>query len=393
MRLRKTGLTGGPLVRSGVFISKGGRMQPVIRSFHSALLFFALCTIAALHLEAQAAPQAPAGVPAPNRITLDVFVADTLGHPVRGLTEQQFTVLDNGQARPLVGFRAVDPTTDPDAVRVLVVIDMTNQTVAAVAEQRQRFNEFLNEDGGRLAHPTSIAVMTETGVKMMQGYSQDGHLLLASFDKVNNELRAVGRSAGFYGAAERLTVSLSGLNQIADFEATQPGRKLVMIIGPGWPLLPRAGIEESDRQRAWSFDAIVALTNKLRESHVALYSIDPFILGATDPFYYKGYLKPVKKPVQAEYPYRAQQVFAEHSGGRALTNGNDVVGSLNAALRDAGAYYELTFEAPAPDQKNEFHELRVQTTAPNASVRTNAFYYANPTSLAGKNSSPDHAAR
>ncbi len=84
-------------------------------------------------------------------------------------------------------------------------------------------------------------------------------------------------------------------------------------------------------------------------------------MGALIPFYYRAYLKPVKKVDQAEFPYFALQVLAEHSGGQALTTGNDVVGGINTAMRDAGAFYELTFEAPPADRNNEYHELRVQT--------------------------------
>jgi VWFA-related protein len=276
----------------------------------------------------------------------------------------------------------VDPTAEPEVVHVLMVVDMLNNTVTQVARQREQITEFLNQDGGELAHPTALAVLTETGVKMMNGYSSDGHELLNAFQKVQSEIRPVGRSAGFYGAAERLQESLAGLQEIAAFEAKQPGRKLVFMIGPGWPLLVDAGVEASDRQRAWVFNTLVQISNSLREGHVVLYSLDPFGLGSTgghaDPFFYQSYRKPVTKVNQAEYPYLAQQVLAEHSGGRALISSNDTRGDLNSAMRDAGAYYELTFEAPAPAKPNEYHKLEVRVDKQNTQVRTNAGYYAQP---------------
>src|ERR1700761_5472278 len=118
----------------------------------------------------------------PNLITVNVFVADNLGHPIHGLDQQSFTLQDNGQSRPLVSFRAVDPTAEPGALRVLLVIDMLNNTVTEVARQREQIGEFLNQDGGKLAHPMALAVMTESGVSMMKGYSQDGHELLEAFE-------------------------------------------------------------------------------------------------------------------------------------------------------------------------------------------------------------------
>jgi VWFA-related protein len=358
--------------------------------------FAAFAAAGALPMNAQLASGAAPTDPAkPNLITLDVFVADSLGHPVHGLEQQDFTLLDNGQPRQLVNFRAVDPSSDPNAVRVLLVVDMMNSAINSVARQREQIGEFLNQDGGKLGYPMSLAILTETGVKMMNGYSQDGHALLDAFQKADSELRPIGRSAGFYGDAERLQESLTGLEQIVTFEAKQPGRKLVFLIGPGWPLLPNAGIQESDRQRAWVFNTLVQLSNSMREAHMVLYSLDPFGLGSTqgnsNPFYYQSYRKPVTKVDQAEYPYLAQQVLAEHSGGRALIAANDTLGNINAALRDAGGYYELTFEAPAADRSNEYHKLEVRVDKPKVQVHTNAGYYAKP-APSGKISPPSKAA-
>jgi VWFA-related protein len=376
-------------------------MRPRLRiSFLALPLFFALAVgLAAPRSEAQGAAPPPAATghgqaaanpgPAANLVTLDVVVSDKLGHPVRGLSQQDFTVLDNGQPRPIVSFRPVDASTDPAAVRVLIVIDMINNSVDSLMRERQDVSTFLGQDAGRLAHPTAIAAMTETGVQMMNGYTQDGQSLLAIFQKLPNSIRPVGRDAGFYGAAERLQESINGLSQIVQFEGTQPGRKLVLFVSPGWPMLPNAGIQAGDRQRAWVFNMLVQMSNTLRESHVALYSLNPFFLGRdNNPYYYQSYLKPIKKAERAEYPYLAMQVFSEHSGGRALTEGHDIAGAINNVLRDAGAYYEITFDAPAPDQANEYHELRVQTTRPDTTARTNAFYYARPTPLGGGKTVP-----
>jgi VWFA-related protein len=368
-----------------------------MRFHHSAVrCLFAFAAVAVLFLCVRPASAAASQDSAkPNLITLDVFVSDNLGHPVHGLEQQNFTLFDNDQQRQLVSFRAVDPSTAPAALSVLLVVDMMNNNVTGVARQREQIGEFLNQDGGKLAYPMALAVLTESGVKMMNGYSRDGHALLDAFQKVENQLRAVGRSAGFYGAAERLQESLSGLQEIADYESKQPGRKLVFLIGPGWPMLANAGIEESDKQRAWVFNTLVQISNSLRESHVVLYSLDPYGLGAMraggNPFFYQGYRKPVTKVSQAEYPYLSQQIFAEHSGGRALVSSNDTLGDINSAMHDAGAYYELTFEAPAADKPNEYHKLAVHVDKQNLQVHTNAGYYARPDISTAKTTPPSKA--
>jgi VWFA-related protein len=220
-------------------------------------------------------------------------------------------------------------------------------------------------------------MLSERGIKMQQASSLDGKVLLASLNDANSELRMVGRSAGFWGAADRLNWSLDQLTQLTRYEANQPGRKLALFISSGWPMLAWAGVDATDKQRKLAFNAITELTNGLREADMTLYSLDPFQLGRTDPFYYQNYLKPVPNQNKAEFADLGLQVLAAHSGGLVQVTGMDILGELNTAMRDAEGCYRLTFEAPPADRRNEYHELHVQVDRPGAQVRTTAGYYAN----------------
>jgi VWFA-related protein len=332
----------------------------------------------------QAQPSPPAaGAPAANdgRISIDVEVTDKLGHPIPGLDAADFTLLDNNQPAKLLDFSAVDahgPTAG--LVHVVIVVDAINTGITVVGREREQLGEFLKQDGGELSHPTSIGFLADSGLKMQQGFTQDGNVLFASLDKANSELRIIGNSAGFYGAAERLQKSLGQLSQLAAFEAAKPGRKLIFVISPGWPMLASAGVQEDMKQRTWVFNSIVELSTVLREAHVALYSLEPFELGRRNPFYYQSYLKPVSKVSQAEYPDLALQVLAEHSGGLALVSGNDIKAEINTAIQDANSYYALTFAAAPATERTEYHSLQVKVDKPGVTVRTTAGYYvkANP---------------
>jgi VWFA-related protein len=377
-----------------------GIMNPALRTLKSVSTYFAVALAVAnvgfstaraatIHqidgtgAVTQAAQPSDAAPIQGHRITIDVVAEDKLSHPTRGLQASDFTVLDNNQSQNLVGFRAMDGNgTTPDPVHILIVVDMINCDFTTVAREREQLGEYLNQDSGRLGHPTGLAVLTESGLKMMTGSTLDGKALMTNFQKVQTEIRSVGRAAGFYGAAERLEMSLAQLSQLAAYEGTQPGRKMVLVISPGWPLLSWAGTEEDTKQRAWVFNSIVHLSNGLREAHVALYCLDPFELGRTNPFYYQNYLKPVANIGHAEYPDLALQVLAEHSGGRGLTTGRDILGEIDTALHDAGSYYELTFEAPTADHPNEYHGLRVKTDKPDLKILTTAGYYAETQALA-----------
>jgi VWFA-related protein len=355
-------------------------------SFFSQFALFALIALggAAPIGYTQTAPKTPdsaQGQPNPNAnpqsITIDVTVTDKSGEHIRGLSAGDFTLLDNKQPIKLTGFRALDTkASPPDPVQIVIVVDMINTGFTAVARERVELEQFLKQDGGRLAHPTSIAILAESGIKVEQGSTSDGNALLAILNKQGSELRTVGRNTGFYGAAERLEMSLNQLGQLAGFEAKQPGRKLLLFISPGWPMLTRSGDESDLKQRTWVFNTLVRLSNGLRDGHITLYTLDPFDLGRTDPFYYQAFLKPVAAIKNAEYPNLSLQVLSEHSGGKVLIQGRDITGELNEAVRDANASYELTFAAAPGDRPDEYHALQVLADKPGAVVRTSAGYYA-----------------
>lgn len=348
---------------------------------------------ASLQAAQPASSQAMPTAASPARISIDALVTDSLGHAVRGLQQGDFKLLDKGQPVSITGFRAIDPATQPSAVHLLIVIDMINTGFTSVAWEREQLGQFLKQDGGKLSVPAGLAMMTDRGAKIMQGTTREGGELNAALEKMETDTRIIGRDAGFYGAAERLELSLSQLHQIIDSEARQPGRKLMLVLSPGWPMLPMASVQQTTRQRQWVFNALVGLTTGLREAHIALYCLDPFELGLRDPFMYKSYLKPVRRPENAEIPEIALQVLAEHSGGRVLIKGRDVLGEINAAARDATAYYQLTFDPPTPEHPNEYHDLHVSVDKADAAVLTSAGYYAEPTPVGAKTTPPSQAAQ
>jgi VWFA-related protein len=328
----------------------------------------------------QAAPAAQAPPVEPHTISIDVAVTDKQGHSIKGLKQEDFTLLDNKQPRKIVDFHEVDThqvaAGAADPVQVIIVVDMINTDFTVVAREREQLGEYLKQDGGHLAHPTSLAILTEKGIRMVQASSEDGNQLLTTLEGANSELRMTGRSAGFYGAQDRLNWSLDQLSQLVAYESTKPGRKLAFFLSPGWPLFPNASVDATDKERKWVFGALVGLTNALREAHLTLYSLDPHMLGRTDPFYYQSYLKPVSNVNQAEEPYLGLQVLSAHSGGLDEVTGMDVLGEINTAIRDAEGWYSITFEPPVPDRRNEYHGLQVKVDKPGV-VRTTAGYYAN----------------
>jgi VWFA-related protein len=341
--------------------------------------FFVFASL--LFTVAAAAQQAEMNVQGqPGAITLDVVVSPKSGPPVSGLQQQDFTILDNKAPQVIASFQAFRERRAP--IEVILVVDDVNTGLEHVAYERSEMNKFLKIDGGHLANPTALAFLQDSGIKVQEGFSTDGNALSASLEQYTLGLHSILRSGGIYSAAERYQVSLRALYELATRESARPGRKFVVWISPGWPLLSGPGVEEQldNKQRQEIFSDVVHLSTLLREARITLYSIDP--LGTADfsgqAFYWQSFVKGVSKPYQADGGNLALQVLAVQSGGLALTTGNDLASYLQKCMADAQAYYEMSF-VPALDQKrDDYHHIEVRVAKAGVTARTRQGYYSQP---------------
>jgi VWFA-related protein len=315
-----------------------------------------------------------------NSIYLDVVATQKSGSPVTDLSQQDFTVLDNKVPVTVASFQALGGSRAP--IEVILVVDDVNTGIEQVAYERSEMDKFLRVDGGRLAHPTALAFLTDSGIKLQDEFSDDGNALSAELDKYSIGLHSIVRSGGVYSAVERFQVSLDSLSQLATRESSRPGRKIILWISPGWPLLSGPGVDEQmdTKQQQQIFNQVVALSTLLRQGRITLYSIDP--LGSADflgrAFRWEGFVKGISKPRQAEYGDVALQVIATQSGGLAINTSNNVAALLEKCMADTKAYYEISF-APAVDQKrDEYHHLEVRVAKAGVVARTRQGYYSQP---------------
>src|SRR5271168_2212619 len=349
-------------------------MQPMFSNSRLALIVLVtlLCTAAASAQQASPQPQAASG-----NIHLDVVVTAKSGPPVGDLQQQDFTLLDNGSPRAITSFQVVSGRQAP--AEVVLVIDAINVDAQAIGYERIQIDKFLHSEGGRLAYPVAIAVATDTGVKVAENFSSDGSALSAAMDHDQIGLRDIGRSAGFYGATERLQYSLQSLSQLAVPEAHQ-ARKILLWVSPGWPLLSGPNVELDSKQQTQIFAQLVAISTQLRQGRVTLYNANP--LGASESTfrgtYYQEFLKGVSKPSQVNLGNLGLQVLAIQSGGLALEFNNDLAGLLQQCVSDAAPYYEISFAAPAADHPDEYHHLEIKIAKPGLTARTRQGYYAQP---------------
>jgi VWFA-related protein len=259
-------------------------------------------------------------------------------------------------------------------------VDAVNTSYQSVAYERGEIDKFLRADEGNLAHATTLAVLTDTGIQMQQNFSSDGNALSASLDQYTVGLRTIRRDTGFYGAAERFQLSLAGLHDLAARESSRPGRKIVIWISPGWPLLSGPNIELDTKQQQQLFANVVSLSRQLLDARITLYSVDP--LGAADTgirtFYWKSFTKGVSKPSQVHAGDLGLEVLATQTGGLVLNSNNDVTSELQKCISDTSSYYELSFSPPPGDQPNQYHHLEIRVAKAGLTARTRQGYYSQP---------------
>jgi len=340
--------------------------------FACFILVTLLCTQAISAQEPSAAPPPAAA----SKIYLDVVVSQKSGPPVADLQQQDFTLLDNKSPITITSFQAFTGREAP--IKVVLVIDAVNAGTQRVDFDRIEVDKFLRAEGGHLAYPVALAVFTDKGISIAAELSSDGNALSEALDKQDIAIRAIGRSAGFYGAAERLQYSLAALHQLTASLAAQPGRKIVLWVSPGWPLLSGPRVELSSKQQQQIFSDVVGFSTQLRQAGITLYSVNP--VGSTESMlrasYYKDFLKGVSKPNQVAAGNLGLPVLAVQSGGLALELNNDLTALLQECMSDVAPYYELSFDVPSAERPDEYHQLQIKLAKPSLTARTRQGYYA-----------------
>jgi VWFA-related protein len=312
-------------------------------------------------------------------MTLDVAVMDKAGRPVSGLQQEDFTVLDNKLPQKILSFDAVTAADPP--VEVILLLDEVNIQFTKLGSEREQIERFLGGNGGALPHPVLLVFFGDSGLTFGSGPSRDGNALIAELRREWPSLRTIGKSQGLYGDQERLHLSIHALQRLIDYGLTRPGRKLVVWVSPGWPIIAGPDLQLTYREKQGIFVSVVNLSAGLREARISLYAVDP--LGLEDAAElrtseYKQYLKGVKRVGQAQMGDVALQVLAAQSGGRVLNSSNDVAGEIAASIADANASYILSFDSLPGNAPNEYHALEIRIDKLGLAARTRSGYYAQP---------------
>jgi VWFA-related protein len=325
---------------------------------------------------------AAAGQPQPTAqsIHIDVVVDTKPGQPVTSLDQKNFTVLDNKTARPITHFKIAGAASEP--VSVIVLVDAVNTPYQTVAYAREGVEKFFKANEGQLANPTSLAVLTDQGVQLDSNFSKDGNALSDALEHREIGLREINRSSE-WGGQERFEICMNALAQLMAFAGPIPGRKIVLWISPGWPIISGPRVYLDGHQENQIFNNIINASTQFRQMNLTLYNINP--VGVTESLeradYYESFLKGVAKASQVQIGNLALQVLALQSGGLALESNSDVSEMMLRSLQDAKSWYSISFNPLPADKSDEYHHIEVKVDQPGMVVRTRDGYYANPVAL------------
>ncbi len=270
-----------------------------------------------------------------------------------------------------------EPATD--AAQVILLVDEVNNSFQSVAAERDQMTKYLSRNGGHLPVPISIALFSDSGVKINQP-TQDGSVLIAELQKMPIPVHTINSAMGGNGAVERYQLSLSTLGHLLTYTGQKPGRKLLLWLGPGWPMMSGAhfGSTEGDKHRNW--DGIVSFAKDLRQSQTTLYSVDSLSSESSLPHsvYYQNFLKPITSAKDADSGNLALPVLALQSGGRVLNGTNDLAGEIASCVAEAGVYYKIGMQVSPSETVNDYHSLQVNVAKAGLTARTSAGYYNQP---------------
>jgi VWFA-related protein len=338
-----------------------------------------------------------------NVIQLDASVLDRDGHPLRGLTADDFTILEDGRPQRIVAFSEVvlpaytgppvgwirDVAPDirhnqlPDGRLLVIVIDdgMLPPDPYMVKQTKQIATGIIDRMG-----PADLAsiVFTRDG-RNAQDFTADRARLLKAIDRtaagfifsVPNDPMARDTDVLWYDA------SVETLRMVAEALRTVPNRrKTIAYISIGGPADPESTAPRliAPGQSMGDVNALRDLRENMRDmyqgtlgSQTTIYAFDPSGLDGLES--YKAARPGVKIPPPQLF-HESLRELANNTGGRATLETNDWSGGLERMFRETSAYYLLGYETanPAPDGK--FRRLEINVNRPGAQVRTRSGYWA-----------------
>ena len=365
-------------------------------------LALALVGLAALAAQQPPPRQAPTFRVEVNYVEIDATVTDAQGNFVRGLTKEDFELVEEGRPQTISAFSLVDlpvARADPPLFRgaviepdvtsnigefdgrvILILLDDLQTDFRRSLHVRRAASQFVRRFVG--VNDLVAVVTTGGSTTAMQDFTSSQSRLLAAIGKFSGQKP---RRRDQPSELEKLTKaenSLRALSGTAEFLGSIRGRrKAVVWFGEGVDFdienpLSRYGPQVRDEIRA----AIAAATR----AGVSFYGVDPRGVGAGLD---EGIDMTLDEDFQAESGMsavmsetrRAQdflRTLSSETGGFAVVNQNDLNGAFERIIQENSSYYLLGYYPDNDQRDGKFRRVTVRVKRPGLEVRSRRGYTA-----------------
>jgi VWFA-related protein len=319
-------------------------------------------------------------------VQLDVSVLDEHRQPVRGLTAEDFTVIERGVPQPIVSFAPVDlpprpvdsaswvsevapdvTTNHQDAQRVVVIVmdDCGTPFDPGVSKLARTIARQTVD----LLGPADVAAVVYTASRRLgQEFTSDRARLRAAVERFvprggtpppspysASRTSSGGVAMGNVGGpcVGYRPVPQAMLNT-AEVLREYPGwRKTVVFISPHALSFAADSIDTAADAGVWGevFDA-------MQDGNVTVYQFDPRGLE-------------VAVDISADL-----DMLADATGGRTFKNTNAPEEGVPQMFRENGSYYVLGIQPVNLTRNGRFRPIEVRVNRPGVTVRTRAGYFA-----------------
>ena len=358
-----------------------------------------------------AAAQAPATLHVDTQIVLlDVSVTDASGRPVTDLRQDEFRITEKKVPQTIASFEppsahalpavdvgkvVVDSTADlgkiGEAPVTLLVLDELNMTFADRSFARTRLIDWLKHQPEVLPQPTALLAINDKNLHVLRDYTQSRAALLDVMEKHTGDV--VWRMAPTSTSAstqENMGAVLAAIDQLAQATRGIPGRKNLVWVGRGFPVVQVSDVGSS------SADVVNAqlryLSNLLMQARVTLSvvgpTMDPSQANLFNSTLGTGGTQTVADHEQTDGNMSAFGngdgalkffALATASGGHSYSAGNDIDAEVGRSVEEGANYYTISYRpAVMSNDAKSYRKIGVEVMRPGLTVWTRDGYFSQP---------------
>ena len=357
-----------------------------------------------------------------DAIEIDAFVTDAQGNPVKGLTIDDFQILEDGAPQAITSFSQVDipfeqrtepldgkAAIDPDVVSNVtsdgrVYLFMLDEVSAADALRARVFLKRFLQQHFAANDRGAVVFLGHQDPRAAQPFTGNPRLLLAAFDRFTGgfpsedvspqavlgddavSTAAAARRVENFKNAQQAQASIAGLDTMVGLESAvkmmaglHGRRKAVLLFSSGLPEAIFRALSydggSMTRAEAAAHSAVTAATR----GNVTIYPVDPagLVTGMLD-----GKDGEPADPATAGIDNgptdrrMSLSMLADATGGFSLVNSNNFSAAFDRIVRENSTYYVLGFTSSTEKRDGLHHSLRVRVTRPGLQVRAREGYVA-----------------